>query len=250
MNKIKVENNKIITDLDQSLFYDEYKLKIIKNTNVMIDLSETKKDITLEIETKENTVSSIIILSHLTNNYFNYKIKAYSKLNIVHLAVDNTDIINVDLKGKEANVNYHYSHLNFKKNQVTFNVNHLEDDTESYLVNHGVTLTNDKLIFEVNVYVADNSKNCICNQDNKIIMLKSNTSSILPNLLINNQEVEANHSAYLGSFNKNILFYLESRGISKNKCYELLLKGFLLGEVKIDKQLQDWFFHYLNIKKV
>ena len=44
---------------------------------------------------------------------------------------------------------------------------------------------------------------------------------------VKTNEVIANHLVTIGSFNKDELFYLNTRGLSKNKSEELLTKSFI-----------------------
>ena len=76
--------------------------------------------------------------------------------------------------------------------------------------------------------------NCICNQENQIINLKSGKSKISPILKIDNYNVDSNHSAYIGRFSEEKLFYMMSRGLSRKKAYCLLLNGFLVNSDSVD----------------
>ena len=67
-----------------------------------------------------------------------------------------------------------------------------------------------------------------CNQKNQILNIKEGKSTILPKLLIDNYDVVSSHSAYIGKFKDEILFYLMSRGISEKVSYDLLIKSFLV----------------------
>ena len=92
-----------------------------------------------------------------------------------------------------------------------------------------------KLDYDVCGKVISSSSKCICNQDNQIINLVDGKSTILPKLLIDNYDVDSNHAAYIGKFKDEILFYLMSRGISRSQGYRLLLNGFLINSLDIDK---------------
>ena len=75
----------------------------------------------------------------------------------------------------------------------------------------------------------------ICNQSSRIINLDEGKSSIKPNLFIDEFDSIANHSAYTGPFDEKLLFYLETKGISKKEAFNLLLNGFMkVVELPID----------------
>ena len=78
--------------------------------------------------------------------------------------------------------------------------------------------------------------------------MKNGKSTICPNLLIDNYDVDSNHAAYIGKFKDEILFYMMSRGISKSACYQLLLNGFLINSDSIDSSRIGDFLE--EIKKI
>ena len=85
-----------------------------------------------------------------------------------------------------------------------------------------------KLDFEITGNVLNKSGKCECNQKNQILNISDGKSTILPKLLIDNYDVISSHSAYIGKFKDEILFYLMSRGISEKVSYDLLIKSFLV----------------------
>lgn len=61
------------------------------------------------------------------------------------------------------------------------------------------------------------------------VLLLSETAKAeaIPDLEIESNEVKCSHAASIASINEEQRFYLQSRGISKNKAEELIIKGFL-----------------------
>ncbi|HPF83680.1 MAG TPA: SufD family Fe-S cluster assembly protein, partial [Bacilli bacterium] len=64
-------------------------------------------------------------------------------------------------------------------------------------------------------------------QNSRIINLTNNKCQIKPNLFIDEYNVEASHSAYIGGFSADDMFYLNSRGINELDALKLLINGFL-----------------------
>lgn len=62
--------------------------------------------------------------------------------------------------------------------------------------------------------------------------MSKNNSVIKPNLFIDEYDVDAVHSATIGKFNKNEIFYLMTKGITKEESINLLIKGFLEGHIR------------------
>lgn len=147
----------------------------------------------------------------------------------------------INLLGENATVEYHYSTINYDNNSFIIVVNHLANKTVSNIYNHGVNVLNNQLVFDVTGDVSKKYFGCVVNQKNQIINLNDGNSEIKPNLLIENYDVSSTHSAYIGKFKDDLLFYLNSRGISKKNALKLLMRAFLLnGGNQEDKVVKDF----------
>ena len=153
---------------------------------------------------------------------------------IYHFSINSSSNVNITLEKENIKLYYYYNNINYDNNAFNIEVTHQKDDTTSELFIHGVNVKGKKLDYEVNGIVPKNSNNCLCNQENQIINIGNGKSTIHPNLLIDNFNVESNHSAYIGKIKEDKVFYLMSRGLSKKEAYQLLLKGFLINMDSID----------------
>ncbi len=216
--------NKIITSIDKELNIDH-------NGKITIKQENKKQDITININ--KNVEVIIDVLKENSKDKVTYNIGENAKVIVNKLVIDNADTIKINLS-KNSSILYNYSTMNYKDNCYRIDVFHKEKNTTSKVINHGVNMNNKRLDFIVNGTIYKDSLNCICNQDNKIISMKDNHSTIKPNLMIDNNQIEANHSAYIGRFKKEDIFYLMSRGISEADCNKLLLRAFLLGNMDIE----------------
>lgn len=209
MNKIKVEERNIVIKED-----------------TVLTIKKDKKDINYIVETPSN-IFILILSSDLS---LSFDVKESTNLNIFSL--NSTVKVNIDLTSKDINLNYAYSTFNKTDNFYKIKVNHLKENITSKIVNHGINLKDNILNFEINTIIPKESYNIETSQDSKIIT-KGEKSSIKPNLIVKNYDAVANHSAYLGDFKKEDIFYLESRGISKKDAQKLLSKAFLIGPLNI-----------------
>jgi Fe-S cluster assembly scaffold protein SufB len=234
--------NKLI--LDKKIFND----MVIKEDSE-IYFSNIEID-DLQIEIKDNVK---VIINSFCNNIshrIRYILGSKASLIVNKLSVNGNDDIKVLLEGEGATVKYYYAHVNSLDSRYSISVYHHNKMTSSHLFNHGICLDQHKLSFLVNGYDIKDNWETIINQDNKIICLENNKASIEPNLYINNNEVEANHSAYIGKFNKDIVFYLMTRGLTKEESYRLLIKAFLIGDMDIDYEVKNTFLQVIkNIKE-
>ncbi len=78
--------------------------------------------------------------------------------------------------------------------------------------------------------------------------MKKARINLIPMLDINNDDVVCAHGAASGKPDENILFYLKSRGISKEDAEKIYIEGFL-GEF-VDKisneEMQKKAFNYIT----
>ncbi len=62
-----------------------------------------------------------------------------------------------------------------------------------------------------------------------VLLIGNDSQAIsIPQLEIENNQVQASHSSAIGPVDKSQLFYLMSRGFSQNQSIKLLVKSFLL----------------------
>ena len=182
------------------------------------------------------------------NKNSDYKYNIDEDTVIYHFSINSTNNVLIDIVKENVTVNYYYSNINYDDNTLNIKVSHLASNAHSEIFNHGVNVYNNKLTYYVDGIVLKSSSKCICNQDNQIINMEDGKSTICPNLLIDNYDVDSNHAAYIGSFNEDILFYMMSRGISRDIASRLLINGFLIGEADINNLQVKRFLD--EIKKV
>lgn len=164
----------------------------------------------------------------ITNQNVIYNVSNNSKLVVYQYGINIDNNIIINLNGENANLEYHYSTINYDDHKYKIEVNHNNSKTISNLYNHGINVLDNKLDFDITANVLNKSDKCECNQKNQILNISDGKSTILPKLLIDNYDVVSSHSAYIGKFKDEILFYLMSRGISEKVSYDLLIKNFLI----------------------
>ena len=177
------------------------------------------------VDIKENKE---LYLFDKTNQSRTYNVSENSKLAVYQYGINIDNDIVINLNGENAEVEYHYSTINYDDHKYKIVVNHNSSKTISNIYNHGVNVKDNKLDFDITGNVLNKSDKCECNQKNQILNIKDGKSTILPKLLIDNYDVISSHSAYIGKFKDEILFYLMSRGISEKVSYDLLIKSFLV----------------------
>lgn len=160
---------------------------------------------------------------------------------VLHINIKNGSKLVLDGFGYDANIDMDvkffpnsyfdcaYSCLNENDHHIKVSLDHEDERTNSFILIHGLNLSDDKLDIEIDTNMNENSKESRSRQESKIILLGKNCSTIKPNLHIKeNCKMQVSHSAYLGRFKEEEMFYLESRGLNEKQASWILAKGFLL----------------------
>ena len=228
MNKLlidnNIDNNDIFVDSDQDL-------EIVFN--------DTERVLNIHIA-KGCRVRGFIRTKN-TKNTIRYILDDDTSVEINKLSIDCSDTVTIELNDINSNIKYNTSIINYLDNSYTQKIVHNKSDTRSKIVNHCINVDNNEFVFKVDGIIARNSSSVKFNQDNKIINLRDGKSNILPNLIVDDCDVEASHSAYIGTFDENAKFYMMSRGLTSNECDDLLIKAFLLNDMKLDEHEREVF---------
>ena len=185
----------------------------------------------------------IYVLDNNKNSNYSYDIKEDTI--IYHYSINSSSNVDIILD-KDIRLDYYFNTINYDDNKFSINVKHKSSNSHSEVYNHGINMNTNKLTFDVTGVVPKEYSKCICNQDNQIINMDNGKSTILPKLLIDNFDVDSNHAAYIGKFRDEDLFYLMSRGISRDMSYRLLLNGFLLNSDSIELERIKEFVDEIN----
>lgn len=255
MNKIKVSNQEIsfleedkkieITYVKRTSTFDIPKLQIIilEDTDLEIDYIENLDKLEIEIHVNKSAHSNILEIrkNNQLKVQYKYYLEEYSELNIQKFYLCNKikelDIVYLD--GENAKINYILKTVAKDTQRYDVFVYHNNANTTSNIKHHGVTLKNGNITLNVTGSVYEGIKNCELNQNNRILSFNQKKSIIQPILLIEDKDIIANHSAYIGNVDKEALFYLMSRGIAFKDATILLAKGFLLEGIKQNEMISN-----------
>lgn len=76
--------------------------------------------------------------------------------------------------------------------------------------------------------VAGETHGNVLNEYAKVLNKSEYSNVLIPNLIVNTSEVEANHGVTIGHIDEQELFYMMSKGISKANATKLIEEGFIL----------------------
>ncbi len=255
MNKIILENDKIKTKELENIKFDIFTNDTFGITSLTLEINENT-ELELEYNFKEMTkIETIIIVNKNAKLKLYEKIKGtnakirtkyylkenaqvkISKFNDIEEIKEYT-IINLD--EKHANIEYNLKTISEHDENYDILTYHNASETISKINPNGVNIENGKLKFNVSSFVPNKIIKCDASQNSKIINLTNNECIINPNLYIDEYDVTANHSAWIGTFKQQELFYLMSRGINKSDATKLLIKGFLTNNLEIREEEKEY----------
>lgn len=233
-------------------------IELIDSTTLKIDktIDEEiiiKKDLDLELDLSKYinlTINLTISKKVKSNIYINTKQNAKLDINI-NVEEDasvkcffaffnkksNIDL-RINLLGKNSNSNV--SLLSLSNNNIstyTTIINHLNDNTNS-IINDSLILNNNSSCISV---IKSNIKNKSINTNSSqsidaIILDDKSKIEMTPSLFINENEVFANHSSNISRINKDDLYYIMSKGISKKDAEKMYILSFLMKQTPTEKK--------------
>lgn len=115
------------------------------------------------------------------------------------------------------------------KKYQTFIANHLEGQTTSNLNNYGIVSAGGDFFIDVIGSIVKGAVGSKAHQDSRILTISEDQSAtVLPQLLIDENDVEASHAATVGQIDELQLYYMQSRGLSEMESMALLMSGYLM----------------------
>ena len=211
MNKILLSNN-------IQIISDDYEVD-----NNIINI---KKDGDYIIEYKENLNN----ITYIFNNNINVNISKFYKNKEVK------EIININLKEINSSINYNFSNISNYKEDYKIIINHLNKYTKSNIKNKILAKNNSNITIDLDSIVKKDMINCTLLQETRAVVFDKEKVNIKPNMYIECDDIEAKHSAVIGKFKDEEIFYLMTRGIPKEESIELLSESFLFSNFTFDKE--------------
>lgn len=136
----------------------------------------------------------------------------------------------VILFGDYSSCRWNSSVLSNEKCNKSYNISfsHIGEKSKSIMNNYGVCKDSSTIIFDGVSHIEKSAKKSLASQNAKIIIYDKECSAYAnPKLLIDYDDVVANHSAAVGTLNEEHIFYLLSRGLSIKEARKLITFGYL-----------------------
>ncbi|ERL66434.1 Fe-S cluster assembly protein SufD [Schleiferilactobacillus shenzhenensis] len=107
-------------------------------------------------------------------------------------------------------------------------VTNIGRQTTANILQHGVILENATLVFNGIGHIVKGARGADAQQENRVLMLSRTAhGDANPILLIDENDVKAGHAASVGRVDASQMYYLMSRGLTKELAQRLVIRGFL-----------------------
>ena len=210
----------------------------------------------LNVIVKENQFLELLVFNkECKDNNLNIRLEKDASVRIYNIAIthcntllkedvylekqgSSCEIISVLLANKDANLN------------SDINIYHPVGNTTSTFENYGIAKDDAKITLNNNATIKAGAKRAVVKQKAKGLTLSKNAIiKAMPNLYIDEYDVVANHSASIGSISKDDLFYLMSRGLTKEEATSLVVIGFIkpiIDNIQDDSLKEDIYKSFIE----
>jgi len=195
-------------------------------------------NVTHNYSIKKNSIFKRFIVNNNLDNSYNYhltNIKSYSSSifeNFLFSSGSNfiKNEIHCDLLESFAScfINGAIFLDGKQHHELKTNVNHKYANCKSSQLIKSVLLNNSKGTYQGKIYVDKNAQKTNGYQLSKALVLSPNSEfNSKPELEIYADDVKCSHGSTTGNLDEDSIFYLMTRGISKNEAMRMLVTGFL-----------------------
>lgn len=241
---------------------EELTIIVSENTSIKIILEIASQDLNenkykLNLIAKENSKVKYLLVSELESkkalldHYFTAE--RYASLNLIGGFVSNVieAKMHVDLVGEGAEVNMRAIALSSDHHiqNIDVLIVHKAPNTYGNMTNIGIANKNGKIILNGVEKIEKGMKNANAFQTLKgIITSDQAIVEVNPILLIDEYDVKAGHGATIGKIEEEQLYYIQSRGLTREQAERLIINGFLqpiIDEID-DEPLRERFVSLVN----
>lgn len=208
---------------------------IVKESK-LLNYEVKNQNTSLQIILKPNVKCTMVMYLYENINCecnFNINIGENSEF-ILYSIITTENKIDFKVKCLMDNINSKFNNMTvvLAKNNAVYHscidILHTSKYTSSNVDVYAIADNNASVVLDNNAKINKGCEKTIVKQKAKGLTLSKNSKiKALPNLYIDEYDVVANHAASIGSINPDDLFYLMSRGLSKEEASKIIIMGFI-----------------------
>ena len=204
-----------------------------KEVNLFVDEFESLDELIFDVNDYSILHLSLFAKKSINSLKITANIGENSKI-IVHFADFSVEKHHLDaainLNKNNASAEWHLASLSTNKDdkEISVSIYHNHSHTIGKIDNYGVCKDNSKLIFSGISHIIKGCHESSSHQNAKIVVFDNDCKAIAkPILKIDENDIEASHAAVVGKVSDDHIFYLTSRGLSKEEAKMLITLGYL-----------------------
>lgn len=249
MNKIIVDNNKLVDYKDSNIEIVANKIKFISNGEYTLEVINSNL-LALDIEVLDNIDIRLFIYSFnnclVVNNHYIVGKNSNLIINKFYYNKDARENVVVDLNGEGSSINYNFSSISRGIEEYHIIVNHNHHRVSSMISNKCVGIDNSSIKLVIDSVLDKGNLGCVMDQNSRILSLGDMEACIIPNMFIDEDSVNARHGSVIGRISEEDIFYLLSRGISEAEAINLVVKGLIISNLDLDMELRARIFECIQ----
>ena len=241
--------NKVLFLNNENMVISEKEINIVfnveNNSNSTVLVDDKCEVINSSVVIGDNSLFTMNIVSFSEQKSINLEVKVCkSSLFFLNIAdfhqASSSGNINIKLDGLGAKVFINgaiFAGNNYCK-KYNVSIIHNFEKTVSSIEIYGVSQDEANIALSCISHIKENCNKSSASQLTKIILVNENSkASSSPILKIDCDDIKAKHGCAIGSLNEDHLYYLQTRGISKENATKLIIAGYLLPIAdKFDKE--------------
>lgn len=249
MNYIIVDRNKLTEYVDENILIRDETITFKQNG-----------DYTLEYVDSDSVCLDICVLDGVTVKLFiwskdnslevhnHYQLGNGSNFILFQFYYNKSVCENVvvDLNGEGSKFSQGFSSISLGEEEYHIIVNHNHHRVSSNICNKCIGLDGSSIRMQIDSVLEKGNVDCVMDQNTKILTLGEVQATIVPNMFIEEDSVEARHGSVISSFQSEELFYLMSRGITEDEAMTLLMKGFIFSNLIVDMEKRARIFQVIQ----
>lgn len=233
-----IEINENITLHIEYSSMDNFKI-VINSTDVSLVekyICSSPKDISKTIIINQNCS----LKRYVCNNKNSYDTSIQEEINLYNNACIMDAIVDLsnsssnfkftyNLNGEYSNAKVRVGIFGYQQDckNVTVDINHLAPYTSGIMENYGVAKDSSLVSIDGIARISKGQFQSNSHQVNKVIVFDAKAKAKAnPYLFIDEHEVNASHGASVGRVDVDQLYYLQSRGLTKNEAMHLIIFGY------------------------
>lgn len=221
----------VVADNNSAVTYVETYVSTVEQAKGQANLIEE----VIALDNAQVTFGAVDVLAKGFTTYVNRRgnVKRDAKLDWALGLMNDSDTISESIThlvgdGSTANTRTVVVGRGDQKQNFTTEIRHWGKNSEGFILKHGVMKDAAQTIFNGIGKIEHGATKSNAEQESRVLMLSENArGDANPILLIDEDDVMAGHAASVGRVDPIQLYYLMSRGISKQEAERLVIHGFL-----------------------